>query len=169
MGYNTIKIKKYSDIVFEGKASGVIYPGDLVEFTTTEGTVKRHSGAGKTAAAMFALEDELQGKGIGVNGAYASGDRVQVWHAQPGEAVYARQADEEALVVGDFVESNGLGQVRKVTRTNESWESADSQAAHSQYDKHIIGVVLTASDTTSLSTDESEARSTEQYVVIRII
>jgi hypothetical protein len=83
--------------------------------------------------------------------------------------VYARLADEETVVIGDFVESNGFGQMRKVVRTNESWESADSQAAKSQYDRHIVGVVLVACDTTSLSADESEARSTEQYVVIRII
>ena len=171
MAYNTVKIKKYTDIVFEATASGTILPGNLVEFTSAANgsTVQKHAGAGKTAACMFALEDELQGKGLGVNGAYSSGDRVQVWHATPGEVVYARQADEEALVVGDFVESNGYGQVRKVVRSSESWRSADSQAAHVLYDKHVVGVVLTASDTSSLSTDESEARSTEQYVVIRII
>jgi len=168
MGYNTIKIKKYTDIVEEYAAAAALYPGHLLEITAA-GTVQKHSGAGKTAPALFALEDELQGKGIGVSGAYAAGDRVQVWHATPGEVVYARQADEEALLIGDFVESNGLGQVRKVVRTNESWESADSQAAKSSYDRHIVGIVLTACDTTSLSTDESEVRTTEQYVVIKIV
>jgi hypothetical protein len=168
MAYNTIKLKKYTDIIIEMEAVAALYPGNLLEITSA-GKVQKHSGAGKTAAALFALEDELQGKGIGVNGAYAAGDMVQVWHATPGEVVYARQADEETLVIGDYVESNGLGQVRKVVRTNESWESADSQQAKSQYDRHIVGIVLTACDTTSLSTDESEARSTEQYVVIRII
>jgi hypothetical protein len=168
MAYNTVILKKYADIIFEAEAYGVVTPGDLLEFTSA-GKVQRHSGAGKTAAALFALEDALQGKGLGLNGNYASGDKIRVWHAVPGEVVYARVADEETLAIGDFVESNGLGQLRKVVRTNESWESADSQAAKSQYDKHIVGVVLYACVTTSLSTDESEARSTEQYVQVRII
>jgi len=168
MAYNTVKLKKYNDIIEEYVANAALMPGELVEIMST-GLIRKHSGAGQTAAAMFALEDELQGKGLGVNGAYAAGDRVQVWHATPGEVVYARLADEEKVVIGDFVQSNGLGQLRKVIRTSESWESADSQAAKSLYDKHIIGVVLVACDTTSISADESELRSTEGYVVIKIV
>jgi hypothetical protein len=168
MAYNTIKLKKYTDIIEEYEAVAAIYPGHLLEITSA-GKVQKHSGAGKTAPALFALEDELQGHGIGIAGAYAAGDKVQVWVATPGEQVYARQADEESLAIGDFVESNGSGQVRKVTRTNESWESADSQQAKSSYDRHIVGQVLVASDTTGLDDDSSELRPTEQYVVIRIL
>jgi hypothetical protein len=168
MAYNTIKLKKYTDIIIEFTAAASIVPGNLLEITSA-GTVQPHSGAGKTAAALFALEDELQGKGIGIASPYVTGDVVQVWHATPGEVVYARQSDEEALIIGDFVESNGYGQLRKVVRSAESWRSADSQAAHVLYDKHIVGVVIVASSTVSLSTDESEARPTEQYVQVRII
>ena len=168
MAYNTIKLKKYTDIVEEYEAAAAIYPGHLLEFTSA-GLVQKHSGAGKTAPALFALEDELQGKGIGIAGAYAAGDRVQVWHATPGEQVYARQVDEEALIIGDFVESNGAGCMRKVVRTNESWESADSQQAKSGYDRHIVGVVLVAASTTGLDDDSSELRTTEQYVIIKIV
>jgi len=168
MAYNSVIIKSYAHIISEFEAHAAIYPGDLVEINS-DGEVQKHSGAGKTAGAMFALEDALQGKGLGVNGAYAAADQVRVWHAVPGEEVYARLADEETVVIGDFVESNGYGQLRRESRAPESWESADSQAAKSIYDRHIVGVVLAAVDTTSLSTDESEARSTEQYVRIRII
>jgi hypothetical protein len=166
MAKNTIKLKKYLDIIEEYTASGAILPGNLVELSAAS-TVRKHAGAGKTAATWFALEDELQGKSIA--DAYATGDKVQVWCAVPGEEVYARLADEESVAVGDFVESNGLGQLRKVARAAESWESADSQSAKSLYDKHIVGVVLVALDTTSLSTDESEARPTEQLVKIKIV
>lgn len=166
MSYNTVKLKKYVDIIEEYEAASELYPGNLVELTST-GKVQKHSGAGKTASCMFALEDELQGGSLAT--AYAAGSKVQVWCAVPGEIVYARLADEESVVAGDFVESNGLGQLRKVARSAESWESADSQAAKSLYDKHVVGVVLTALDTTSLSTDESEARPTEQFVKIRIV
>ncbi len=168
MAYNTVILKSYSNIVEEYEAAAAFYPGHLLELTS-DGKVQKHSGAGKTAVAMFAIEDALQGKGLGINGAYAAGDRVRCLIAQPGDQVYARLADEETVVIGDFVESNGAGGLRKVVRTPESWESADSQAAKSLYDKHIVGQVLVACDTTSLSTDESEARSTEQYVIIRIV
>lgn len=166
MAYNTIKLKKYVDIIEEYEAAGVILPGNLLEITSA-GKVQKHSGAGKTAQALFALEDALQGKGI--ESAYAAGDKVQVWVATPGEVVYGRLADEETVVIGDYVESNGAGQLRKVSRSTESWESADAQAAKSLYDKHIVGQVLVALDTTSLSTTDSSSRSTEQLVVIRIV
>jgi len=166
MAYNTIKLKKYLDVIEEYAAAATLYPGNLLEITSA-GTVQKHSGAGKTAPCLFALEDALQGKTIA--DAYSAGDKVQVWVAVPGEIVYARLADEETVVIGDFVESNGSGQLRKVARSAESWESADSQTAKSLYDKHVVGQVLTALDTTSLSTDESEARPTEQFVKIRIV
>jgi len=168
MAYNTIKLKKYTDIIEEYEAVAAIYPGHLLEITSA-GKVQKHSGAGKTAPALFALEDEMQGNGIGILGAYAAGDRVQVWVATPGEQVYARQADEEALVIGDFVESNGAGCMRKAVRSVESWESVDSTAAKSTWDRHIVGQVLVAADTTSLDDDSSELRPTEQYVIIRIL
>lgn len=168
MAYNTVILKSYSNVVEEYEAAAALYPGHLLELTSA-GKMQKHSGAGKTAFPAFALEDALQGKGLGVNGAYAAGDKVRVWFPQRGDIAYVRLADEESVSVGDWVESNGLGQLRKVVRTNESWESADSQQAKSQYDKHIVGQVLVALDTTSLSTGESEARSTEQYAVIRIL
>jgi GNAT superfamily N-acetyltransferase len=168
MAYNSVIIKSYVHIVNEYEAVAAITPGDLVEITSA-GKVQKHSGAGKTAAAAFAIEDALQGKGLGVEDAYAAGDRVRVWNAIPGEEVYARLADEENVAIGDFVESNGYGQVRKVVRSAESWESANEGEGTSIFDKHVVGQVLAAVDTTSLSTDESEARSTEQYVRIRII
>jgi len=168
MAYNTVIIKSFVHIQREFEANAAIYPGDLVEIMNT-GKLRKHSGAGKTAAAWFAIEDALQGKGLGVNGAYAAADQVRVWCAIPGEEVYARLADEQTIAIGDFLESNGYGQLRKALRSNESWESADAQAAGSSYDKHLVAVALEAADTTSLSTDESEARSTEQYIRVMVI
>jgi hypothetical protein len=166
MAYNTIILKKYTDIHEEYEAAAELFPGNLLEITSA-GKVQKHSGAGKTGQCLFAIEDALQGKGIA--DAYAAGDRVRVWVASPGEIVYARLADEEVVVIGDFVESNGSGQLRKVARSAESWESADAQAAASLYDKHVIGQVLAELDTTSLSSTDSSERSTEQFVQIRIV
>ena len=69
---NTIKLKKYSDIIEEYAAASEIYPGMLVELTA-EGKVQAHSNAGQNAEKIFALENELEGKGI--DDAYAEGDR----------------------------------------------------------------------------------------------
>ncbi len=166
--FHTIKLKNYLHVSEEYVAAAALSPGQLLELTST-GKVQKHSGAGKTALVMFAVEDELQGKGI--NDAYAAGDVVQVWVPTRGDIAYAKLADEEKVIIGDFVESNGLGFLRKVVRTNESWESADSQQAHSIYGSHIVGQVLEAKDLTSLSTGDSSAATdtTTQFVKIRVI
>lgn len=166
--YHTIILKNYVKVFEEYKAAAALLPGQLLELTSA-GTVRKHSGAGKTAIPMFAIEDALQGKEIG--DAYATDDQVRVWIPQRGDIVYALLADEESVVVGDFVESNGGGYLRKVVRTNESWESTDSQQAKSQYDQHIVGVVLEAKDLTSLATESSSAATatTTQFTQIRIM
>ena len=111
MAFNTVKLKKYLDIINEYAAAAVITPGNLLELTSA-GKVQRHSVEGGTALVMFALEDELQGKGIDDN--YAIGDRVQVWVAVRGEEVYALLEDGETIVIGDYLMSNGAGRLQKV-------------------------------------------------------
>ena len=153
MAKNTIKLKNYVQIQEEYAAAAAITPGNLIELIAA-GTVQKHAGAGKTAVACFAIEDELQGKGITDN--YASGDKVQCWFPTPGDIVNATVKTGENIVIGDFVESAGDGTVRKVTRAAESWESADSQQAKSIYDKHIIGQAV-------------EAQTAAAYLAIRIV
>jgi hypothetical protein len=171
MKRNTIILKDYLHIFEEYEAATSIIPGQLVELNSA-GKVQKHSGAGKTALPMFPIEDALQGKGI--RDAYAAGDKVRVWIPQRGDMVYALLADEESVVIGDFVESNGLGYLRKVSRANDSWESADTAPGgglHTLYDMHIVGVAVEAKDLTSLSTSDS-SRFTDvqvQYLMIRIL
>jgi len=167
MKYNTIKLKNYLHIREEYTAKTAILPGMLVELNGTAGYVKKHSGAGKTALPMFAIEDALQGKTI--DEAYAAEDKVQVWIPTRGDIVYALLADEESVVIGDFVESNGAGYLRK--RVPESWESADAQAANTIYDQSIVGQVLEAKDLTSLEGSDSSAATatTTQFIQIRIM
>ena len=166
MKYNTIKLKNYLHIVEEYTAAAAITPGMLVELSSA-GTVQKHSGAGTTALVMFATEDALQGKAI--DESYAAGDKVQVWIPQRGDVVYALLADEESVVIGDFVESNGYGYLRK--RVPESWESSDVQVANTIYDQSIVGQVLEAKDLTSLSAGDSSATTatTTQYIQVRIM
>ena len=108
---NTIKIKKYSDNVEELVVNAAITPGMLVEIMTT-GLVRAHATRNGNAAAMFALEDELQGKGIADD--YAAGDRAQVWHPAKGDQVYALLADGENVVIGDMLGSNGDGYLKEI-------------------------------------------------------
>lgn len=109
MAYNTIKIKKYQDIVVEYPAHAAILPGSLVALNSdgTDGEVLVHATAGGNVLPMFAIEDELQGKGI--DDAYATGDKVQVWVPQRGEVVLAILADGNSVEPGEFLESNGAG------------------------------------------------------------
>jgi hypothetical protein len=110
MAYNTIKIKKYSDNVEELVANAAITPGMLVEIMST-GKVRAHATENGNAMPKFALEDELQGKGIA--DAYAAADQVQVWTPYRGDLVYALLADGENVAIGDWLASNGDGYLQK--------------------------------------------------------
>ncbi len=153
MAKNSIKMKNYGQVQEEFAAAAGINPGNLVELNAA-GNIQKHSGAGKTALTAFAIEDELQGKGI--TDAYVTGDRVQVWIAQRGDIVLCTVKTGENIVTGDFVESNGDGTLKKVTRAAESWESADSQQAKSLYDLHIVGQAI-------------EAQTASAFLAIRIL
>jgi len=110
MAIETIKIKKYSDIELEAAANAAITPGHAVEYIST-GKVQKTATAGGKWAGMVALEDELQGKGI--NDDYAANDRVKIWVAGRGDIVNMLATDEEAIVIGDFIEIGVAGKVRK--------------------------------------------------------
>lgn len=113
MAFNTIKLKKYLDVVIEKVAASAITPGHLVELTSAN-KVQVHSGAGLIAAPiMVALEDELQGKTI--DDAYAADDPVQVWVCQSGEVAYMLVKDGETITIGEKVESAGDGTVQAYT------------------------------------------------------
>lgn len=149
MAYNTIKIKKYSDVIEEYTATAVaITPGMLLELTSA-GLVQAHSGEGQNQLQMFALEDELQGKGIDDN--YAASDKIQCWIPNRGDCVYAILEDGENVSIGDFLESNGAGLLQKHTE-----DFADSDDALTVYSNQIVGIALEAVD---LSTSSGEASS----------
>jgi hypothetical protein len=160
MAYETIKIKKYSDVIEEFTAAAALSPGMLVEQTPGAATVRKHATAGGNAIPMFALEDELQGKGIG--NAYATGDKVQVWIAGRGDIVYARIADEQHIEIGDFLESDGLGSLRECVPPHGD-SSTDIVSMP------IVAVALDHADLSGLSTTDSSERPSEQYIRVRIV
>lgn len=112
MAYNTIKVKKFSDVVEEFEAAGTIYPGSLVKMNNAGKVVVHDSAAGR-ACVMVALENELEGKGI--DDAYTTGDKVQVWFPGRGDMAYMVLSDGEKVVKGDMLESNGDGYLQKLT------------------------------------------------------
>jgi len=110
MAKNTIKLKKYLDVIIEAPAAAGITPGHLVELTSAGAVQANGTAADTSVAKWFALEDELQGKNIDT--AYVTGDKVQVWCAVPGEEVYAFLKDGQNVAVGAILESAGDGSLK---------------------------------------------------------
>lgn len=109
MAKHTIKIKKYADVIEEYVAVSAITPGMLIEVTTAD-KVQPHASPAGRALPMFALEDELQGRGIDVP--FAANERVQCWLPGRGDMVYALLADGETADIGEWLESNGDGYLK---------------------------------------------------------
>jgi len=146
MAYNTIKVKKYSDVIEEMVASAAITPGMLLIIENT-GKVKAHDQADKDAFPIFALEDELQGKGI--DDAYAANDPVQCWIPYRGDIVNAILADGETVVIGDALTSDGEGRLKKhVTDTGAS------AVPWTVYPEQIVGYATEALDLSGSSGEE---------------
>lgn len=127
---NTIKLKKYLDVVNEFEAGGNITPGHLLQLGSNK-KVTVHSTANGIVSHLFALEDELQGKGI--DDAYASGDKVQVWSAVRGEEVYALA--NGAITVGEFLIAANDGTLKP---------SESSSIGLDEFPHCIVGIALSA-------------------------
>jgi len=137
---NTIKIKNYLNVFEEFVANAALYPGHLVEEMST-GKVRKHATSDGNVLPMFAIEDELQGKGI--SDAYAANDQVQVWIPTRGDIVNAVLADEETVAIGDFLTSAGGGELKKFD-VPASGGIVENPAL-------IVGVAVTALDLSSSS------------------
>jgi len=151
MAYDTIKLKKYVDIIEEYAAAAAITPGMILELTSA-GKVQAHSTAEGNWFRLIALEDELQGNDI--DDAYAADDRVQVWIPVPGEEGYAILADGYDVDIGDELASNGDGYLREHTAETESWGVSEAGSV-TVYPNQIVAVALEAVDTGGSSGEES--------------
>lgn len=155
---NTIKLKKYSDVIEEMVANAAITPGMLIEVMST-GKVRAHASAGLNALPMFALEDELQGKGI--DDAYAAADQVQCWIPTRGDVVYALLKDGENIAIGDFLESAGTGYLQKHVADVDS-----SNDITTIYPLQIVGQAVEAID---LSGSSATHPASAYRLAIRIV
>ena len=109
MARNTVKLKKYVDIIIERKALETVYPGQLVKVNADD-TVSAHDVEGGVAAVLLALEDELQGRGLDWERyAYTAGQPVQVWCAVPGEVANVEVPPTVTIERGNYLASDGLG------------------------------------------------------------
>lgn len=151
MAKNTIKLKKYSDVVKEKTAASAITPGMLITLDTN-GKVKAHDGAAEDAVPMFALEDELQGKGI--DDAYSADDPVQCWMPYRGDEVYAILVDGENVSIGAYLVSDGSGNLKEHTTEEESWGVSEAGSVE-VYPLQIVARALEAVDLSGSSGEES--------------
>ena len=117
MAKQTIKLKKYNDVINEYVAAAAITPGWLLTLGAA-GTVAKNTGAGLACEKMFALEDELQGRTIATD--YDAADPVQCWSTVPGEEVFAWLANGEDVAIGEKLVSNGDGQLKAMTADDPS-------------------------------------------------
>lgn len=161
MAYNTIKVKKYSDVIEEMVASAAITPGMLLIIEST-GKVKAHDQADKDVFPIFALEDELQGKGI--DEAYAANDPVQCWIPYRGDIVNAILADGQKVAIGDPLTSDGYGRLKKhVTDTGAS------TVPWTVYPEQIVGYAAEALDLSGSSgTEVSGPLGYHKRLLVRI-
>lgn len=151
MAKNTIKLKKYLDIIEERIAHETIKPGMLLMLNSDNEFAKHTPTSGVVAPPIFALEDELRGKGI--DDSYVINDQVQGWIAQRGEQVYALLADGEAVVIGDRLASNGNGYLKK--------HDADSLR-----EDEIVAIALEAVDLSSSSGADTNVTGRIKIMVV---
>lgn len=106
MAKSTIALKGHF-VLKEAKASAAITPGHLVEFGGAA-ELRKHATVGGQARKAFALENDLVGQGIDDD--YDANDTVRYGVFPPGTEVYAKV--NYAATKGDFLESNGDGQLK---------------------------------------------------------
>ena len=160
MAYQTIKLKKHSDVIQEFEAHSTIIPGMLVALNS-DNEVYPHPVSSGNAVPSFALEDELQGKGIDDD--YAAGDRVQVWVAGRGDEVNALLKDEQTIVIGQFMESDGEGRL-------QAYVADHPDSSGYIYPLQIVAVALEAKDLSTLPEgSESSAGGTYHNPRIRVM
>jgi hypothetical protein len=140
----TVLLKGADHVMFvEHPAGGTITPGMLIALGSG-GTVAVHAVAGGSAPErMFALEDDLQGKGI--TDTYASTNTVRAAICPPGTEIYALCAAAQSIAIGDKLESAGTGYLREHIPQGVNITSPGTAARVQQ----VVAIALEALDSTS--------------------
>ena len=150
MAKNTIKLKKYLDVVVELIANAAITPGHLIERMTTD-KVRVHAGSDQFIFPMFALEDELLGGNIDT--AYTAATPVQCWIPTRGDVVNALLANGQTAVIGSMLSSNGDGTLKVFVPPTDS-----SAYAGVDYPNQVVGIAIEAVDMSGSSAVDPSGR-----------
>lgn len=143
MSYSVLLKTCCGGIRKERKAGGAITPGHLIAVNSSDAVVV-HATAGGKCRALFALEDELQGKGIA--DAYAQDAIVQYNVCAPGDEVNALLKANENIAIGDPLTSAGDGTLKKATLTSTANTGTGAVA---QAD-HVVAYAAAASNTNAV-------------------
>lgn len=108
--YNTIRLTNYSTVQKELKCAEAIVPGMLAK-RNTDGEAIKHDASAQYPVPMYLFEDELQGNGIDTQ--VESGEPGQFIIPNRGDVIQAILADGEDVSIGDLLESNGDGSLKK--------------------------------------------------------
>jgi len=137
MAYKTISVIADGAISKEANASGSITPGMLIE-KLSSGAIRAHGSAGCDAQRAFAVENDLAGEEI--SHAYTDGEKVMYKVYQRGNEVYARLTTSQTINIGDTLESNGDGNLRK---------HASDSAGVVEYPEGLVGIAMESVVTTN--------------------
>jgi hypothetical protein len=130
---NVIVGSSFNNKKEEKVAAETITPGYLIELNSDD-KFQKHASPGGTAIPCFADIDKWQGKGLDDD--YESDDLVAGWYPGPGDIVENAVLDKDSpdVDVGDFLESNGDGKLRK----HDVASSADVISK----DRQIVGLAI---------------------------
>lgn len=125
-------------------ASGsAITPGQLIELTSGD-EVQEHSTAGGNAQPIIARAEEYAGGSIDDD--YAVGDTVPFYVGRSGDEFYAFLADGEDVSIGDYLESDGNGDLQ--AHTPQAVDEGGT-ATYTIYGEAIVFKALEALNNTS--------------------
>jgi hypothetical protein len=129
MAYRTVTQRCATIVQDEIICSGTPKPGHLVEIynNSTVKTVRVHPTAGGNATAMFAVEDEFQGKDMA--DAYVAATQCIVRTFRAGDLVVVWIYANETIAIGTKLESQGDGTLRALDVDAASYSTADSWVA----------------------------------------
>lgn len=109
----------------EAAAGGAITPGHLLQYSGVDTVVVHATAGGPVPGNYIALEDQASGKGT--TDAYASGERVVLQAALPGEQYEVIAS--AAIAANASVESTGDGRVRTLAAGTATGRALTAAAA----------------------------------------
>lgn len=147
MAYRTVVVMGEL-CVKEALASGNVTPGMLVKRSSATQVVA-HDVAGGFAQKLFAIEDDLQGKGV--SDVYATTSRLRMHVAKAGDEIAAIIKTSETIAAGDLLESAGNGTLQKhVPQDTGDLDSTDGGVAI--VTNQVVAVALEAVTTAPAGT-----------------